>query len=122
MAAPEQTLEALVREELRGPVAELVRRLVHELVAEQMNGAIASAPATARNGAAIKVCTGCGEQKPVSEFEQHRNRCKECRRGRARGPAEPPSKEPPRAARSRVGTACATAASTSGSWPRSAAA
>ena len=99
MAAPEQTLEALVREELRGPVSELVRRLVHELVAEQMNGAIAPAPANGApsNGAAAsKVCTGCGEQKPVSEFERHRNRCKECRRGRGRSTA--PSKEPPRAA------------------------
>jgi hypothetical protein len=38
VAAPEQTLEALVRDELRGPVSELVRRLVPELVAEQLKG------------------------------------------------------------------------------------
>jgi hypothetical protein len=29
-----QTLEALVRDELRAPIQEIVRRLVHELVAE----------------------------------------------------------------------------------------
>ena len=47
-------LEALVREALREPVAELVRRLVPELVAEQLNGrgdlaalAAAAAPQTA---------------------------------------------------------------------------
>ena len=38
VAAPEQTLEALVRDELRGPVFELVRRLVPALVAEALNG------------------------------------------------------------------------------------
>ena len=36
MVAP--NLEALVREELREPVAELVRRLIPKLVAEQLNG------------------------------------------------------------------------------------
>jgi hypothetical protein len=41
-------LEALVREELREPVAALVRRLVPELVAEQLNGhALAATVATA---------------------------------------------------------------------------
>jgi hypothetical protein len=34
VAAPEASLEALVRDELRGPVAELVRRLIPELLAE----------------------------------------------------------------------------------------
>jgi hypothetical protein len=38
VAAPEQTLEALVRDELRGPVSELVRRLVPSLGAEALNG------------------------------------------------------------------------------------
>jgi hypothetical protein len=38
VAAPPQTLEALVREELRGPVSELVERVVRELVREQLNG------------------------------------------------------------------------------------
>ena len=32
-----QSLEALVRDELRGPVAELVERVVRELVHEQLN-------------------------------------------------------------------------------------
>jgi hypothetical protein len=36
--AAKQTLGALVRDELRGPIAELVRWLVPELVAEQLNG------------------------------------------------------------------------------------
>jgi hypothetical protein len=35
------TLEALVKDELRGPVSELVRRLAVELVHEQLNGALA---------------------------------------------------------------------------------
>jgi hypothetical protein len=39
VAAPPQTLEALVRDEWRGPVQEIVRRLVPELVAEALNGA-----------------------------------------------------------------------------------
>jgi hypothetical protein len=39
VAAPEQTLEALVKDELREPVAELVRQVGRELVAEQLNGA-----------------------------------------------------------------------------------
>jgi hypothetical protein len=50
VAAPEQTLEAPVRDELRGPVAELVRRLVPELVAEALNGAAPVAPPKATNG------------------------------------------------------------------------
>jgi len=37
VAAPEQTLEALVRDELRGPVSELVRQVVVELVREELN-------------------------------------------------------------------------------------
>jgi hypothetical protein len=39
VAAPPQTLEALVRDELHGPVSELVRQVVVELVREQLNGA-----------------------------------------------------------------------------------
>jgi hypothetical protein len=39
VAAPAgQPLEALVRDELRGPVSELVRQVVVELVREQLNG------------------------------------------------------------------------------------
>ena len=38
MSLPPAELEQLVRDELRVPVAELVRRLVPELVAEALNG------------------------------------------------------------------------------------
>jgi hypothetical protein len=41
VTAPDETLEALVRDELRAPVAELVRRLVPQLVAEALNGTAA---------------------------------------------------------------------------------
>jgi hypothetical protein len=56
MAAPAgQPLVELVRDELRGPVSELVRQVVVELVREQLNGA-APAPvetkrASSTNGA-----------------------------------------------------------------------
>jgi hypothetical protein len=43
VAAPGQTLEALVKDELRGPVTELVRRVVVELVREQLNGDLQAA-------------------------------------------------------------------------------
>jgi hypothetical protein len=43
VAAPaEQPLEALIKDELRGSVTELVRRLVPELVAEALNGSAAA--------------------------------------------------------------------------------
>jgi hypothetical protein len=48
MAAPAgQPLEALVRDELRGPVTELVRQVVVELVREQLSG---RSPGGRRNG------------------------------------------------------------------------
>src|SRR5438046_2156455 len=90
VAPAEQTLEALVRDELRGPVAELVRRLVHELVAEQLIGgpSLSSTP-RASGGAeettassqttAAKVCGICGETKPLDAFERGRRQCKQCR-------------------------------------------
>jgi hypothetical protein len=43
VAAPPETLKALVRDELRGPVSELVRQVVVELVREQLNGAAETA-------------------------------------------------------------------------------
>jgi hypothetical protein len=44
VAAPAgQPLEALVKDELRGPVTELVRRVVVELVREQLNGDLQAA-------------------------------------------------------------------------------
>lgn len=101
-----QSLEALVRDELRGPVAELVERVVRELVHEQLNGA---APASATEAGALprapqlpsaateaagatpdppvtgvppgtKTCSRCGETKPASEFSKHRAVCRVCRR------------------------------------------
>ena len=41
MTAPDETLEALVRDELRGPIGELVRRLMPKLVAEALNRPVA---------------------------------------------------------------------------------
>jgi hypothetical protein len=79
VAAPAgQTLEALVRDELRGPIAELVLRLAPELVAEQLNGAEFFASERA-NPADTKLCTVCGETKPLDAFESGRRTCKRCR-------------------------------------------
>lgn len=51
MAAPaEAPLEALVKDELRGPITELVRRVVVELVHEQLNGDLPAAAETAVGG------------------------------------------------------------------------
>jgi hypothetical protein len=38
VAAASDSLEQIIRNELRGPVTELVRRVVVELVGEQLNG------------------------------------------------------------------------------------
>jgi hypothetical protein len=87
VAAPEQTLEALVRDELRGPVSELVRRLVPELVAEQLNGATPGpVEPAATNGTtpAAKVCRSCGIEKPADQFDKSRRVCKACRREQGR--------------------------------------
>jgi hypothetical protein len=105
VAAPAQGLEALVRDELRGPVAELVRRLVPELVAETLNGSGPSAavvlpgadtPPQPTNGAAAtpdtssvstapttRRCKICGVDKPLSAFGPHRHQCKPCRNPQA---------------------------------------
>jgi hypothetical protein len=82
VAAPGQTLEALVKDELRGPVAELVRRLVPELVAEELNG---YGP-EATNGSdpspspSERRCSHCRELKPLTAFSPSHWVCKECRR------------------------------------------
>jgi hypothetical protein len=87
VAAPPQTLEALVRDELRGPVHEIVRRLVPELVAEALNGA-APAPVTAvgPNGATVapstRVRKTCERELPLERFAKHRHECKSCRNAR----------------------------------------
>jgi hypothetical protein len=90
VAAPPQTLEALVKDELRGPVREIVRRLVPELVAETLNGVAAAPvevePASTANGAtpAAKVCRSCGVEKSADQFGKGRRVCKACRREQGR--------------------------------------
>lgn len=118
VAAPPQTLEALVKNELRGLVSELVERAVRELVYEILNGA-APAPVEAKtaasaNGAtatpSTKLCRSCGREKPADEFAKGRRVCKPCRREQGRSweerrvarrrehrtAAEPGGEEPPR--------------------------
>jgi hypothetical protein len=94
-------LEALVREALREPVAALVRRLVPELVAEQLNGpadlaalvaaaaperaeepppAAEATPARGETSAVLRRCGACGESKPLPEFSPQHYVCKSCRR------------------------------------------
>jgi integrase-like protein len=96
VATPEQSLEALVKDELRGPVSELGRRLVPELVAEALNGAAAGAemplsgslvpPATTKASDATpdppptKRCNGCNRDLRASAFSPKHYRCRECRR------------------------------------------
>jgi hypothetical protein len=95
VAAPaEQTLEALVRDELRGPVTDLVRQVVVELVREQLNGAATmpasgakstqdatGAPDTTRRTpvAPRKCCNGCERDLPADAFTRGHSRCRECR-------------------------------------------
>jgi hypothetical protein len=101
VAVSEQTLEALVRDELRGPVSELVRQVVVELVREQLNGASPSAEAAVdgpenaqeprrRSGPipkpapAERRCNRCGETKPDREYGRGRGTCRNCRRAQQR--------------------------------------
>jgi hypothetical protein len=105
------TLEALVRDELRGPVSELVRQVVVELVREQVNGAgPASVETPVVNGAApaMRVCKTCARELPLDRFAPNRHECKSCRNARyprhrrARGTAQASTavvvvdEEPPR--------------------------
>jgi hypothetical protein len=104
-APPPETLEALVRDELRAPVARLVRKLIPELVAEELNDAASAevGPPTeglseprptpqerrAEEGKApaypqaaetpTKVCSLCGKAKPLDAFGQGRAQCRSCR-------------------------------------------
>lgn len=94
-------LEAMVKHELRGPVHELVRRLVPELVAEELNGKVTMAvtttvmaPETAEEtpeaaeatpdpggkGEPSRRCSRCKAEKPPSEFTAGHYECKACRR------------------------------------------
>jgi hypothetical protein len=87
-ASAGQPLEALVKDKLRGPVSELVRRVVVELVHEQLNGygpaPVETEVTPSANGAApsTKVCTLCGETKPSSAFNAGRRQCRKCRNAR----------------------------------------
>jgi hypothetical protein len=103
VAAPAgQPLEALVRDELRGPVSELVRRVVVELVREQLNGAVPILGLTAKTAVsgpekprrrpgptpkpapAERRCNRCGETKPAGEYGRGRGTCRSCRRAQQR--------------------------------------
>jgi hypothetical protein len=99
VAAPAgQPLEALVRDELRGPVSELVRRVVVELVREQLNGAAEAAVSgpenaqesrrrpgpTPKPAPAERRCNRCGEMKPACEYGRGRGTCRSCRRAQQR--------------------------------------
>jgi hypothetical protein len=91
VAAPaEAPLAQLVRDELRGPVSELVRKVVVELVHEQLNGygpaPVETEVTPSANGAApsTKVCTLCGETKPSSAFNAGRRQCRNARYPRSR--------------------------------------
>jgi hypothetical protein len=81
VAAPAPTSEVLVRDELRGPVSDLVRRVVVELVREQLNGAASVATEAPQNtNGATKTCRTCGIEKPADQFAANRRVCKSCRR------------------------------------------
>jgi hypothetical protein len=101
VAAPaEAPLEQLVRDELRGPVSELVRRVVVELVHEQLNGSgpgpsaqtAVSGPEEPRlrpgpkpkSPPAERRCNRCGETKPAREYAPGRGTCRGCRRAQQR--------------------------------------
>jgi hypothetical protein len=93
VAAPPQTLEALVRDELRGRVSELVERVVRELVREQLNGSgpgpsaqtAVSGPENVQetaNGstpARTKRCSRCRMEKPLDALATGRTTCRKCR-------------------------------------------
>jgi hypothetical protein len=102
VAAPAgQPLEALVRDELRGPVSELVERVARELVRKRLNGAASSLGPSAETAVsgpenaqeprlrpgpkpkpapAERRCNRCGETKPAGEYAKDRGTCRSCRR------------------------------------------
>jgi hypothetical protein len=104
VAAPAgQPLEALVKDELRGPVSELVRCVVVELVHEQLNGSgpgpsaqtAVSGPENAQEprlrpgpkpmtAPTERRCNRCGETKPAGEYGRGRGTCRSCRRAQQR--------------------------------------
>ena len=115
------TLQEIVKDELRGPVAELVRQVVVELVHEQLNGSALRLGLTAetavsgpengqeprrrpgptpKSAPAERRCNRCGETKPASEYAPGRGTCRSCRRAQQRehdrAAALAEAEEPPR--------------------------
>jgi hypothetical protein len=91
VAAHRSELEHLVDAELDRQLA----RLVDERLAAR-NGNAATAIVSE-----VKVCAGpCGRALPLSKFEAHRSKCRECRRAeqhaRQEARAQEPDPEPPR--------------------------
>jgi hypothetical protein len=86
VTVPPETLEALVKDELRQPVAALVRRVVVELVREQLSGAAetgVSGPENTREprlrprpkpkpAPSERRCNRCGDTKPAGEYSLSR--------------------------------------------------
>ena len=96
-------LEQIIRDELRQPVAALVRQVVVELVHEQLNGSgpkpsaqtAVSGPENAqeprlrpgpkpRSAPTERRCNRCGETKPAGEYARGRGTCRSCRRAQQR--------------------------------------
>ena len=95
--AAEPTLKTLIRDELRAPVARIVREVVVELVHEQLNGnghadvVLSVQGATQerrkRNGrtagkveaSETRTCQRCGRAQPLDRFEPGRRTCRRCR-------------------------------------------
>jgi hypothetical protein len=99
--AATQPLKTLIREELRAPVARIVREVVVDLVREELNGnghaemvlsGRGSSPERQkRNGGRPKqaeasatsmtrrTCRSCGGTKPLRAFEPRRQVCRTCR-------------------------------------------
>jgi hypothetical protein len=106
VAAASDSLEQIIRDELRAPVSELVRQVVVELVREQLNGSAAASlgssaePAvsgpenvqgaprrpgpTPKLAPAARRCNRCGETKPASEYAPGRGTCRSCPRAQQR--------------------------------------
>jgi hypothetical protein len=84
VAAASDSLEQIIRDELRDPVSELVRQVVVELVHEQLNGNAPPVETPAVNGVApaTKVCKTCARELPLDRFAPNRHECKSCRNAR----------------------------------------
>jgi hypothetical protein len=114
VATPAESLEEIVRAELREPAVEIVRRLVLDLAREELD----RIAATLSNGGpepradlllrgnyspedepralpptsdlspspagSARLCRLCGQRKPPSDFEPGRRACRTCRAARKR--------------------------------------